>query len=94
MSKKTGIINDQSQTDPQIHAEIIDRYLTLNLKLSSLAWEEMVKQNISTLELASMMEEDYEIVAGWFTGMHDFSLTEISKLEAGLGIELISIPQD
>lgn len=52
----------------------------------------LVSRGMTQKDLANLMEKRESEISKWLSGEHNFTLKSIAKLEAALGVELISVP--
>ena len=65
------------------------RFVDKSLQLSALLTAAMQRQGLSQKELADLLGKRESEISRWLSGLHNFTLKTITKLEAVLGEDLV-----
>lgn len=63
----------------------------LSMGIAALIRDALDSKNMTQREFAGLMGKDEDEISKWLSGKHDFNISTIARIEAGLGVSLIHL---
>lgn len=82
------IINQALTTLPEDSRQYVDKNLALTERVQAL----MDEKGWTQKELATLLDKRESEISRWLTGMHNFTLRSLTKLEVALGADIFTVP--
>ncbi|MFT7381116.1 MAG: transcriptional regulator with XRE-family HTH domain [Roseivirga sp.] len=71
----------------------VKNFVDRSMEISDQIFTVLQKKGLTQREFAKLLDKKESEVSKWLTGMHNFTLKSISKIEAALGEQIILTPQ-
>lgn len=70
------------------------RFIDKSMQLSGLIWAAMQRKDLTQCALADLMNKKESEVSRWLSGLHNFTLKTLTRIEAVLETDLILVFRD
>lgn len=70
------------------------RFVDKSMQLSDLIWSAMQRKNLTQCALAELMGKKESEVSRWLSGLHNFTLKTLTRIEAVLEEDLVLVFRD